>query len=93
MASLTRSQIVALGLALTAGVALAAPAVDLPRVQAPPASQPTPPASDATAPASQVEGARTAIDPVAADALKLDPKAAGDAGAAKPLPPGQALPA
>ena len=97
MASLTRSQIVALGLALTAGVALAAPSAglpsaDLPAAPAPAASQPTPPASDATAPASQVEGAKAAPDPVAADALKLDPKTASEAGPSKPLATGQALP-
>ncbi|WP_375465293.1 transglycosylase SLT domain-containing protein [uncultured Methylobacterium sp.] len=91
MASLTRAQIAALGLALTAGVALAAPSVDLRGSQTPAASQPSPPASDAAAPTARVQDAATAIDPVAADALKIDPKPVSESGSAKPLPPGQGL--
>ena len=51
-----------------------------------PASAPAAPASDATAPAGQVsDGQGPASDPVAADALRLDPSV-GEAASDKPLP-------
>ena len=66
-----RTSLPAAALLATVGVALAAPD----RRADAPATQPTPPASDAALSTAQVRGAEAekAADPVAADALKLDP--------------------
>ena len=85
MASLKRSHLALLGLALTASVSAAAPSVELRGTDTAPATQPMPPVSDAVAPAAQVQDAKAAVDPVAADALKLDAKTP-EAGTSRKLP-------
>ena len=70
-----RSNLIAI--AFTAGVGLALAGQADP--ESPADSQPAPPASDAVAPTALVQGAKAAIDPVAADALKLDPAASAKA--------------
>jgi soluble lytic murein transglycosylase len=92
-----RTSLAAAALIATVGVALAGPVGPEPSATLPasqsPASQPTPPASDALLPTGQVQGMQAvkAADPVAADALKLDPVHASggdDKGEepARPLP-------
>ncbi|MEA1832255.1 transglycosylase SLT domain-containing protein [Methylobacterium durans] len=92
MATLPRPPLAALALTLTAGVALAATLSTAPAAPNPDtpaateaASQPTPPASDATAPAAQVQDAKAAIDPVAADALRVE-TATTESAPAKAVP-------
>ncbi len=77
-----RTSIAAALLVATMGVALAGADA--------PATRPTPPASDAALSPAQVRGAEKAADPVAADALKLDPVHASDD---KGEEPARALPA
>ncbi|WP_407943206.1 transglycosylase SLT domain-containing protein [Methylobacterium oxalidis] len=73
MAISIRPPLAALALALMAGVAFAATLPAETRAPIPEAaSQPTPPESDASAPAAQVQDAKTGIDPVAADALRVE---------------------
>lgn len=97
-----RTSLAAAALIATVGVALAGPVgpepsatplASQPPASQSPASQPTPPASDALLPTGQVQGMQAvkAADPVAADALKLDPVHASggdDKGEepARPLP-------
>jgi soluble lytic murein transglycosylase len=70
-----RTSLTAAALIATVGIALAGPVGPDAPAATPPASQPTPPASDAALSTAQVRGAQAekASDPVAADALKLDP--------------------
>ena len=72
-----RTSLAAAALIATVGVALAGPvgSVGTEAPTTPPASQPAPPATDAALSTAQVRGAQAekAADPVAADALKLDP--------------------
>jgi len=91
-----RTSLTAAALIATVGVALAGQVgqagTDAPAM--PPASQPTPPASDAALSTAQVRGAQAAkaSDPVAADALRLDPvHASGSDG--KGEEPARTLPA
>ena len=88
MAFPARSLPLFLGLALTGTAVLAAQQGAPLEIRNPnPASAPAVPASDATAPAAQVkESASPAADPVAADALRLDPAGPGEGGADKALP-------
>ncbi|SFE84412.1 transglycosylase SLT domain-containing protein [Methylobacterium sp. 13MFTsu3.1M2] len=94
-----RTSLTAAALVATVGVALAGPAgqagqagIDAPTT--PPATQPAPPASDAALSTAQVRGAQAvkASDPVAADALKLDPVHASS-GDDKGEEPARTLPA
>jgi len=96
-----RTSLTAAALVATVGVALAgqvgtdaptAAALAAPASQ--PSSQPTPPASDAALSTAQVRGAQAAkaADPVAADALKLDPVHASG-GDDKGEEPARTLPA
>ncbi|MDE3748707.1 lytic transglycosylase domain-containing protein [Methylobacterium radiotolerans] len=100
-----RTSLTAAALVATVGVALAgqvgtdaptAAALAAPASQpsSQPASQPTPPASDAALSTAQVRGAQAAkaADPVAADALKLDPVHASG-GDDKGEEPARTLPA
>ena len=76
-----------LGLALTGGAALAAQQGQAEIRNPNPASAPAVPASDATAPAAQMKDAgKAAADPVAADALRIDPTGTGEAAPDKALP-------
>lgn len=94
-----RTSLTAAALVATVGVALAGPVgqagqagTDAPTT--PPATQPAPPASDAALSTAQVRGAQAvkASDPVAADALKLDPVHASS-GDDKGEEPARTLPA
>lgn len=94
-----RTSLTAAALVATVGVALAGPVgqagqagTDAPTT--PPATQPAPPASDAALSTAQVRGAQAvkASDPVAADALKLDPVHASG-GDDKGEEPARTLPA
>ncbi|KQS84033.1 lytic transglycosylase [Methylobacterium sp. Leaf361] len=94
-----RTSLTAAALVATVGVALAGPVgqagqagTDAPAT--PPATQPAPPASDAALSTAQVRGAQAvkASDPVAADALKLDPVHASS-GDDKGEEPARTLPA
>ncbi|WP_431310951.1 transglycosylase SLT domain-containing protein [Methylobacterium nigriterrae] len=87
MASLTRSHLAVLAFALTAGVTMTVLGARAGVGGGEPASQPTPPASDAAASSSQVQDQKAAVDPVAADALKVE-AAAPEAAPAKPVPAG-----
>ncbi|MGU3546487.1 transglycosylase SLT domain-containing protein [Methylobacterium sp. A52T] len=98
-----RTSLTAAALVATVGVALAGPAgqagqagTDVPATPpaTQPATQPTPPASDAALSTAQVRGAQAAkaSDPVAADALKLDPVHASG-GDDKGEEPARTLPA
>ncbi len=85
MAFPARSLPLILGLALTGSAVLAAQQGEIRNPN--PASAPQVPASDATAPAAQMKDeAKPAADPVAADALRLDPKGTGEAAPDKALP-------
>ena len=95
-----RASLAAVALVATVGVALAGQTgqvghagTDAPAAT-PPATQPAPPASDAALSTAQVRGAQAAkaADPVAADALKLDPVHASG-GDDKGEEPARALPA
>ncbi len=74
-----RTTLAAAAFIATVGVALAGPAG--PDAAA---TQPTPPASDAALSTAQVRSAEKAADPVAADALKLDPVHVSDEKAEEP---------
>ncbi|MGU3387666.1 transglycosylase SLT domain-containing protein [Methylobacterium sp. D53M] len=101
-----RTSLTAAALVATVGVALAGPAgqagqagqagIDAPTTPpaTQPATQPAPPASDAALSTAQVRGAQAvkASDPVAADALKLDPVHASS-GDDKGEEPARTLPA
>ncbi|MGE8126942.1 transglycosylase SLT domain-containing protein [Methylobacterium sp. NPDC080182] len=98
-----RTSLTAAALVATVGVALAGPAgqagqagIDAPATPpaTQPATQPAPPASDAALSTAQVRGAQAvkASDPVAADALKLDPVHASS-GDDKGEEPARTLPA
>ncbi|WP_232631223.1 lytic transglycosylase domain-containing protein [Methylobacterium sp. Leaf118] len=88
MAFPARSLPLFLGLALTGTAVLAAQQGANLEIRNPsPASAPAVPTSDATAPAARVKDAASpAADPVAADALRLDPAGGGEGAAEKALP-------